>query len=166
MIRSATLEDIQDIARIYNEAIVEGNYTGDLVPLCIENRISWFREHQDDHRIFVMELDGIVIGYVALSAYRKGRQAFSRTCEISYYLSSGQRGRGLGKQLVQHALQYARSAGFFLVVAIILGSNTRSMNMLAGIGFVETGRLPKAAIIDGIQIDHVYLSYTQASSTA
>src|SRR5258706_10176220 len=145
MIRSATLEDIEAITRIYNEAIAEGNYTGDLEPLSIENRIFWFREHQANHPIFVKELDGSVVGYVALSPYRKGRQAFSSTCEISFYLSGGQRGKGMGKQLIEHALQYAHSAGYLLVVAMILGSNTRSMNILQGFGFVESGRLPMAA---------------------
>ena len=83
MIRKAIPADIESIATIYNEAIREGGFTGDLEPLSIENRQAWYRDHQDPYAIFVTVLDDSVVGYAALSPYRQGRNAFSQTCEIS-----------------------------------------------------------------------------------
>ncbi|PAS92499.1 MAG: hypothetical protein CGU29_11180, partial [Candidatus Dactylopiibacterium carminicum] len=92
--------------------------------------------------VSVKTLDERVIGYVALSPYRKGRRAFSHTCEISYYLFSGYRGRGFGKELVRTALSAAREAGFETAIAIILGCNLRSIRLLEGFGFSVCGTSP------------------------
>lgn len=165
MIRNATSADIAGMARIYNEAVIEGGFTGDLMPLSLENRTAWFRDHEDRYAIFVKETNSVLIGYVALSPYRKGRQAFSGTVEISYYLASQHRGQGIGKQLLAHAIEYAAGAEFHLIVAILLGCNHRSIGLLEKYGFSECGRLPVAANINGVSIDHIYLARTLASNS-
>ena len=162
MIRAATPADIARITDVYNEVINEGGYTGDLAPLSVEERTAWFGEHTAPHAIFVKEADGNAVGYATLSPYRKGRQAFAGTCEISYYLASAHRGRGIGKELIRHALAHAAQAGFSLVVAILLASNARSISLLEQFGFQERGRLPGAARIGGAQIDHLYLCRTMS----
>lgn len=164
MIRNATSADIADMGRIYNEAIIEGGFTGDLTPLSLENRTAWFSDHTDRYAIFVKEMNGVLIGYVALSPYRKGRQAFNGTVEISYYLTSQHRGQGIGKQLLAHAVGHATTVGFNLIVAIILGCNQRSIGLLEKSGFRECGRLPEAAYINAACIDHVYLAHTLTSN--
>jgi L-amino acid N-acyltransferase len=157
-IRRATLADLENITAIYNEVILEGGFTGDLQPLSVESRRAWFFDHQDRYSIFVKSLGGSLVGYAALSPYRNGRNAFSETCEISYYLASQHRGRGFGKELVGHALERARHSGFRLIVAMILGCNQRSIDLLLEFGFSISGRLPKAAKINGGHFDHVFLS--------
>lgn len=158
MVRQATPADIERITAIYNETIAEGGWTGDLDPLPVENRGAWFRDHAAPYAIFVKEQDGLVVGYVALSPYRKGRKAFSGTCEINYYLASAYRGRGFGKALIDHAIEQATHDGFHMMVAIILASNKRSIELLMRRGFAPAGRVPEAAKIDGTYCDHVYLS--------
>jgi phosphinothricin acetyltransferase len=158
MIRKAIPSDIEDIARIYNEAIREGGFTGDLEPLPIVNRQEWYRDHQDPYAVFVTVLDGSIVGYAALSPYRQGRNAFSQTCEISYYFSSQHRGLGLGKKLIKHAIEQAEHSGFRLLVAMVLQCNQRSIGLLVKFGFTISGRLPNAAKIDAEYVDHLYLS--------
>jgi phosphinothricin acetyltransferase len=158
MIRSATLTDIESITEIYIEAILEGGLTGDLEPLSVENRREWYIGHQERYAIFVRIVDAAVVGYVAISPYRKGRDAFSETCEISYYVAKQFRGRGLGKELVHHAIEYARGSEFASMLALVLACNQRSIDFLIGFGFSVLGRLPNAARIDGEHVDHVYLS--------
>jgi L-amino acid N-acyltransferase len=157
MIRKATIDDIVFISAIYNEAIAEGGFTGDLTPLTIDNRRAWLADHHGKYVVFVKVLDGEVVGYAALSPYRKGRAAFNNTCEISYYLSSQHRTHGLGKELINHAIKYSEQQGFTTVVAIILASNIRSINILQHFAFSVSGRLPRVAKINGDYIDHVYL---------
>lgn len=159
MIRKATLADIESITRIYNESIVEGGYTGDLVALSVEDRMAWYICHQNNYSVFVKEKDGVVIGYIALSPYRKGRLAFSGACEISYYLLRDYRGHGFGNNLIEYAINYALEVDFHLIVAIVLDCNKRSTKLLEKYGFLESGRLPMAAKIDEKYIDHVYLSH-------
>jgi L-amino acid N-acyltransferase YncA len=158
MIRSATPADIESITAIYNEAILEGGLTGDLDPLSIEDRRAWYSDHQAPYAIFVTVLDGAVIGYAAISPYRKGRGAFSEICEISYYVLRQHRGRGFGKPLINYAIETAKQSGFRSVVAFILECNQRSADLLMGMGFSVRGRLPNAANINDERFDHIYLS--------
>jgi phosphinothricin acetyltransferase len=157
MMREATPDDIEAIAGIYNDCIGEGGFTGDLEPLSLENRRAWYLEHRDRYSIHVRVIDGTVVGYVALSPYRKGRAAFDGTCEISYYIDSKFRGLGLGTEMIGYALEKAEQSGFRLVVAIVLAINKRSINILTKFDFSVSGIIPKAAEINGEFIDHVYL---------
>ncbi len=157
MMRKATPDDIPVITAIYNGSIAESGLTGDLEPLSIENRRAWYLDHQDRYSVFVKVLDGSVVGYVTLSPYRKGRRAFEGTCEISYYLFRESRGLGLGKEMISYAIERAEQSGFRLIVAIVLGGNQRSMNLLTKHNFSVSGIIPKAAEISGEYMDHVYL---------
>jgi L-amino acid N-acyltransferase YncA len=158
MIRQATSADIDTITRIYNEAILEGGFTGDIEPVTLESRQSWYLDHINSYRIFVLQEAGAVVGYVSISPYRKGREAFRHTCEISYYLFSHVRGKGLGKKLLSHAIDYAQIAGFRVIVAIVLGCNDRSIKLLQRFQFSESGRICKAAIVGNELVDHLYMS--------
>ena len=158
MIRHACTADVECIALVYNEAILEGGLTGHLEPLSLQNRRSWFLKHQDPYAIFVKIADSSVVGYAAISPYREGREAFDKTCEISCYLSSEYRDRGFGKELIQHGIEHAVRTGFRIVTAIVLGGNSRSLGLLGKLGFSIFGRLPDAASIRGSYSDHVYLS--------
>lgn len=158
MIREAKSSDIPAMAGIYNEAIAEGGFTGDILPVTLESRELWFAEHRVPYALFVIEADGSVVGYVSLSPYRKGRPAFRETCEIAYYVSRAYRGRGIGKALVSHAIEHAVRGRFRVLVAILLGSNERSMKFLERFEFSECGRVRGAARIDGNLIDHLFMS--------
>jgi phosphinothricin acetyltransferase len=158
MIRTATLADVDRIAAIYNEAVLEGKLTGDLEPLSTENRHAWLIAHRDPHAVFVAVEADCVVGYAAISPYRNGRQVFSETCELSYYFARAHRGRGLGTALIDHAMGYAVDAGFRLIVALILECNQRSVDVLTRRGFSISGRMPQAANIGGDRFDHLYLS--------
>ena len=55
MIRRATRSDVAAITGIYNEAIAEGGFTGDTVPVSIRSQEAWFAEHQNRYAVFVAE---------------------------------------------------------------------------------------------------------------
>lgn len=158
MIRKATSNDVAAMTSIYNEVIAEGGFTGDINPVSIESRQAWFAEYQDPYAVFVAEANHTVVGYVSVSAYRKGRQAFNQTCEISYFITASQRGQGLGKQLLTHAINYAQTSGFRVLVAILLGGNQRSISLLQRFGFSEVGRVKQAACVGNEYVDHVFMS--------
>lgn len=157
-IRRACPQDLARLTEIYNEAIAEGGFTGDLDPFSVEARRAWFDDYAEPYAIFVREAAGGIEGYVTLSPYRKGRRAFAASCEISYYVAAAHRGAGAGRALVAHALEAARARGFRTVIAILLGCNARSVGLLARFGFVECGRIPAAATLAGEDVDHVFMS--------
>jgi L-amino acid N-acyltransferase YncA len=156
-IRAATIDDLPSIVAIYNEAVEQRFATADLEPVSVEQRSSWFDEHDPATLpIYIAEREGTPVGWCSLSAYRPGRAALRRTAEISYYVSAAARGCGVGTALVQHAIDQAPRLGKHVLFGILLEKNTASVGLLKKCGFELWGRLPDAALIDGELVSHVY----------
>jgi len=53
----------------------------------LDQRLEWFRAHDPStYPMYVLQDGNAVRGWCSLSAYRPGRDAFSGTAEISYYV--------------------------------------------------------------------------------
>ena len=153
----ATDEHFQDIVAIYNCAVKAGGQTGDLEPVDLQGRKSWFSWHDGSrYIIFVAIVKNRVAGYVALSPYRNGRKAFSTTAEISYYLHPDYQGAGIGSRLIDHAISKCHGLGIECLVAILLSCNEASIKILKKYGFSRWGRLPGVGIINATPVDHLY----------
>jgi L-amino acid N-acyltransferase YncA len=157
IIRLARHDDLPAIVDIYNQAIQTKQSTGDLQPVTVEDRVAWFQAHPSEkYPIFVAEMDGQVVGWCSLSAYRQGRDAFRHTVEISYYISFAHHRRGIGSALVGHALSACPALQIRHVFAIVLEGNQASIHLLEKIGFEKWGYLPQIADFDGREIGHLY----------
>jgi phosphinothricin acetyltransferase len=156
-IRLAQDSDLAELTAIYNEAVADRFATADLHPVTLEHRAAWLAEHDPSaYPVFVLEQDGEVVAYCSLSAYRRGRAALRRTAEISYYVARRARRHGAGRRLVAHTVAAASSLGLRVLFAMILASNEPSVRFIESAGFSCWGRLPEAAEIDGLLIDHLY----------
>jgi L-amino acid N-acyltransferase YncA len=157
MIRTASVNDLQSIVDIYNEAVARRFVTADLHPVAVERRREWFREHDPStFPIYVFELDGVVLGWCSLSAYRSGREALIGTAELSYYVRYDSHGQGIGSALVERALGECSRLGKRVLFAILLDRNAASIGLMSKFGFELWGRLPDVAFIDGELVSHLY----------
>jgi len=59
--------------------------------------------------------------------------------------------------LVEHSLDYLKNKDLRILIAIILGTNTRSIKFIEHFGFEIWAQLPALAETDGQLIDHVYM---------
>lgn len=149
ILRTAQDSDLPGIVAIYNQAVREQFCTGDTQPVSVEGRRDWFDQHTaETYPIFVVEDSGVLLGWCSLSPYRPGRGALRTTAEISYYIDSVQRGKGLGNRLVQHALTEAPTLGFTHLLAILMDVNTASIRLLEKFSFQQWGFLPGVARFD------------------
>ncbi len=76
-IRIATLEDLEQIIAIYNQAVARGHCTADTEPLHTTQQEEWFYEHTPEkYPLFVIVGDNEreIRGWCGLSAHRKGCQ--------------------------------------------------------------------------------------------
>lgn len=147
-IRIATPEDLEQIVTIYNQAVLQGNCTADIEPLTVMERKEWFSEHTPrNYPIFVMEGNTYneIWGWCSLSAHRKGRMALRHVAEVSYYVDEKQQGKGIGKQLMLHAIKMAPTHGLNNLFAILLDTNKISIALLEKNGFEQWGHLPDIA---------------------
>jgi L-amino acid N-acyltransferase YncA len=157
MIRVATFDDLREIVSIYNEAVERRFATADLRAVTIDQRISWFHNHDPSRfPIYVFDSDRSVRGWCSLSSYRPGRAALIGTAEISYYVRDDSQRQGIGSALVQHAIEEAPRLGKRILFGILLERNEASIRLMKKCGFELWGRLPDVAAFEGELVSHLY----------
>ena len=155
-IRVAHLSDLEAIVSIYNQAVAI-QATADLEPVTIESRRDWFSQHTEDrHPILVAEDGGEILGWLSLSEYRWGRQALRHTAEVSYYVHTEHRRKGLASHLLQPAIERCKPLGIKTLIAILLDDNIGSIRFLEKFGFEQWGQLPRIADFAGREVGHFY----------
>lgn len=154
-IRPAGIHDLNRLTDIYNQAIEARFATAHLDRMNHNERKAWLESHlEEPYPLFVYD-DGLVKGYCSLSPYRAGRQAFSGTAEISYYVDYHFHQQGIATKLLHKTTQYAKGKGIHTLLAFLFAKNTVSIAFLKKNLFTEWGRLPDAASVDGTSCDHV-----------
>lgn len=138
IIRSAALEDVPSILKIYNEAILNTVATFDTVPRTLEQQEFWFKQHGDRYPVLVAELGGAVVGWASLNAY-SDRLAYERTSELSLYIHHDFRGQGIGKKLMEQVLEAGKDAGLHTVLSRIVEGNDSSIYLHRIFGFDYIG---------------------------
>ncbi len=157
MITPASPKYYEAIVQIYNQAVRAGMQTADEQEVTVDEKIAWLQQHDGEHYcIYVAIENDKVVGYFALSPYRHGRAAFYHTAEISYYLDSQYQGRGIGTELIEHALSQCSMLGIENLVAILLSCNKASIALLEKFGFERWGLMPGIAKLKTDTVDHYY----------
>lgn len=153
-IRHAVRDDLPAIVDIYNTSIPGRLATADTEPVTVEQRLPWFREFDPARRpLWVAEeLQGGVAGWLSLRSFY-GRPAYRATVEIGLYVAPAAQGRGLGAQLLGHALRAAPKLGIRTILAFVFAHNAPSVRLFERAGFLRWGLLPRVAELDGVERD-------------
>lgn len=155
-IRKAILDDNVRITEILNQAITAGNATAILDTFKPDERLDWLQEHMGDkYMIYVAEIKGDVVGWLSLSPYRKGRQAFGHLAEITYYIDYNHHRKGIAMALYKKALQHCIKHGIEKLIAFLYADNKASVRMLETLGFKQWGLFPGTIRVKGNDLDHV-----------
>jgi L-amino acid N-acyltransferase YncA len=155
IVRDAIRADLPAIVAIYNAAIPGRLATADTEPITVESRTAWFEQHGPTSRpLWVAEEDGAIGGWLSFSAFY-GRPAYRATAELSVYVAPTHQRRGIARRLVAEALERAPSLGLATLLGFVFGHNAPSLELFAGFGFARWGRLPRVAVLDGVERDLV-----------
>lgn len=144
IIRKANVNDIERILEIYNYEVLNGVATFDLVPKTFAEWTDWFNIHNiGNHTIIVAEEDKVA-GYASLSSYRE-KEAFSSTVELSIYVDSKYRNRGIATKLMEEILAFAKNdSSIHMVISVITGGNETSKKLHEKFGFEFCGTIREA----------------------
>ena len=147
--RNADLADLEKIVEIYNTTIASRMVTADTEPISVESRIQWFNEHTPEKRpLWVVENDkNDIVGWVSLQSFY-GRPAYDGTVEISIYLDENQRGKGLGKQILNDCIEKSATLGVKTLLGYIFAHNEPSIKLFKHFGFEEWALFPNIAEMD------------------
>ncbi|GGJ80421.1 phosphinothricin acetyltransferase [Anoxybacillus voinovskiensis] len=155
-IRIATRADLPAIVEIYNETIPTRMVTADLEPVSVESREKWFFEHSEERPLWVVEQNGKVCAWLSFRSFY-GRPAYRHTVEIGIYIAQTQRGKGLGKLLLQKAIDECPKLGIKTLLGFIFAHNEPSLRLFSRFGFEKWGHFPMVAELDGVERDLIVM---------
>ena len=95
------------------------------------------------HQVFVAEGDGAVLGtsYIRANALGGG----DHVANAAFATSPAARGRGVAREMLAHALDFARAQGFTAMqFNFVVASNAPALALWFDAGFAEVGRVPGA----------------------
>lgn len=144
--------DLPAIVAIYNQAVVSTVATFDIEPKTVEAREPWFADHDERFSIFVTERVGRLAGWSALSRWSE-RPAYADTCEISLYVDEGQRRQGIGRELMQTAIEHAERVGFHTILSRVASENAASIRLHDSFGFLLVGTMREVGFKFGRYLD-------------
>ncbi|MBD0379216.1 GNAT family N-acetyltransferase [Paenibacillus sedimenti] len=156
-IRDAQLEDLYEIVRIYNSTVAGRMVTADTEPVTVESREYWFHEHSADFRpLWILESRSGVCGWLSFQSFY-GRPAYNATAEVSIYIDEAHRGKGIGRYLLQQAIDACPRLRIKTLLGFIFGHNEPSLKLFRSFGFENWAHLPGIAELDGIERDLIIL---------
>ena len=137
-IRMATLEDAEDILKIYEPYILNTviSFEYEKVPL------PKFKERMEKIMLqfpwLVIHIDGKMAGYAYCSPHLE-RAAFAWDCECTVYLAEEYQHRGIATTLYQILFELVKQQGYYNIYALICDSNRSSISLHKKHGFREVG---------------------------
>ncbi|HEX8489843.1 MAG TPA: GNAT family N-acetyltransferase [Chthoniobacterales bacterium] len=165
IIRDALEADLPAVVEIYNQAIRGRISTAQLEEVSVEERMPWFHAHSAKaHPLWVAELDGRIAGWFSFHPFIE-RAAYRGTAEISVYVAERFRRRGVGKALLEKAIEHSPNLKLSALVGYIFEHNEPSVHLFGRMGFEHWGLLPRVALVDGIECSVVIMGRHVARPT-
>lgn len=157
-IRPAAEADLPAITEIYEQAVLHGTATFELIPPDLEEMTRRYRALiEGGFPYLVADLDGDVAGYAYAGPYRP-RPAYRFTVENSIYLVPAIHRRGVGLKLMQRLLCECEARGYRQVIAVIGDSaNAGSVGVHRKCGFQMIGTHPNVGLKFGRWLDTVMM---------
>ena len=136
-IRNATENDLQPMLDIYNEIIMNTTAIFQYDPHTLEQRKEWFaQKKKENYPVFVAEENNMIVGFSTFGQFRNWL-AYKYSVENSVYIKADQRGKGIGKLLLQPLIDAAKQMRLHTIIAGIVADNEASMALHQKFGFVE-----------------------------
>ncbi len=153
-IKQTVAEDLPALLKIYNYEVENGVATLDLTQKTMAEWERWFSAHnRDNHPLYTAFCGGEIAGYVSLSPYRE-KEAYSSTVELSIYVSSDFRRRGIAVAMMEHILRVARDdPRTHTVVSVITAGNAASTALHDRFGFEYCGKISEVGMKFGKYLD-------------
>lgn len=159
-IRDAEIVDLETITEIYNDAVQNTTAIWNERTVDVDDRAAWLADRfRAGYPVLVASDDDGVLGYATFGDWRP-HDGFRNTVEHSVYVRGDQRGRGIGKALMNELIARARAIGKHVMVAAVASENTGSIVLHERLGFIETGRMPQVGVKFGRWLDLTFLQLT------
>jgi L-amino acid N-acyltransferase len=156
-IRGATHDDLPAILDIYNDAILTTTAVYSEKPHTLATRRQWYKERMENNfPVFVAENDSDIVGFSSFGHFRAW-PCYRYTVEISVYVQASQRGKGIGKLLIEPLITRARQMNMHALIAGISADNEISLKLHKNFGFTEVAHFKAVGYKFGRWLDLKFL---------
>jgi len=142
--RKMEASDWGAVSEIYKEGIATGFATFETD---IPSYESWDSAHMNSCRIVATENDN-VLGWAALSPV-SSRCVYGGVAEVSVYVGSDSRGKGVGRLLMENLIEESESEGLWTIQSGIFPENKGSIELHKKVGFRYIGKRERVGKLDG-----------------
>ena len=161
-VRDLSARDLDDLCAATEDAIALGGGFGWLHIPARQKLEAYWRGLMlvPGRHLFVAYLDGIIAGALQLHEAPQNMESQASIGSIqSGFTASWARGHGIGRDLMLFAIEQARSLNLKALKLDVRETQTTAIGLYRTLGFVEWGRMPFYAYIDGTWVAgiHFYL---------
>jgi phosphinothricin acetyltransferase len=154
-IRNAKVEDAEAIAEIYNYYITDTHHTFETDPVSVEMMAARIVAVRKRFPFLVAEVDGVPMGY-AYAVRFKLREAYEHSAEVSIYVRSDSKQRGLGTSLYSKLFTEIYDTNTHAIIAGIALPNDSSVRFHEKLGFEKVAHFKEVGYKLGRWIDVGY----------
>jgi len=152
IIRKMETSDLNEVLKIYKGGIETGMATFETI---VPSNQVWDERHHVTLR-FVAEEHNRVVGWIAISPVST-RTVYSGVGEVSVYISSDSKGKGIATELFKVLIEESEKEGFWTLQSSIFAINTSSIQLHKKMGFRIVGTREKIAQLHGKWHDTVIM---------
>jgi L-amino acid N-acyltransferase YncA len=158
-IRHARAEDAEAIAEIHNQGIEDRMATLDTTLRTPAVTRSWLSERGPRYPVLVAtatenrrRLEAELVGWGSLNRFNP-RAAYDHVADFSVYVRREQRGKGVGRQILDALMACARAHGFHKMVLSALARNRAGVALYESAGFTRVGIYREMGWLDDQWVD-------------
>lgn len=149
-IRTATIQDLDDIVKIWRQGVLEQGSAAEESHLKIDTLKKEFQfqleQQTTDFKFWIcLTTDNSIAGWQSILPFHVSPNPIVKSSfgQSSTYVRKDFQGQGIGKILLKHALDYCKTnSNIKYVFGIVLTDNKKSLKMCNEIGFHNMGTLP------------------------
>ncbi|MCL4488130.1 MAG: GNAT family N-acetyltransferase [Chloroflexi bacterium] len=159
-VRRANIEDAPGIVAIWRAIAAERIFSAVDRAFSIGQERAYIQGLTKREAIFVAESRGLerqIIGFQTLDRWATYTSSMDHVGQIGTFVLPEWRGRGLGHQLAEETLSFARSKGYEKLIILVRASNERGQKFYTSLGFKPCGRLTRQTRIDGRYEDEILM---------
>lgn len=138
-IRKGALEDAGQISEVINSVVEEGRLTS-LKKHTAEEERAFMESLGEREAIFIALVDGKVVGIQSLTVFAEWSESMSHVGNVLTLVLEDYRGEGVGRELAEKTLQFAREKGYKKISTYIIADNRIAVEYYKSLGFEVIGR--------------------------
>jgi L-amino acid N-acyltransferase YncA len=158
LVRAAAPGDLPGILAIYNEVIATSTAVYALAPVSLDERSAWFDARlRAGYPVLVAAAGVQIVGFSSFGEWRGAWPGYRYTVEHSVHVAADQRGKGIGRQLVEALFPLAAQMSKHVMIGGIDADNAASIKFHQRLGFAQVAHFKEVGHKFGRWLDLVFM---------